>query len=538
MKKLYRMVLAGVACAGLAACSDQLDVVNLNNADQERALARPTDVEALISGSYNTFHRNTLGSTNLSTQMYVLGMENYSALANFSMGARATIPRPPISNERGNAVATENFGNYLGLHRAARAAALGLSRVVRTDFTFFPPNAAQTQRAKAFAHFVIGVALGSVSLVYDSGSAISEADDLTALDPLPFVGYDSLNRYALARLDSAIAAAGTMTGQTIPTTWMATSAALTQAQFIALARGWKARLRAAVARTPAERAAVRWDSVINNASQFVAAFPADFVQSLNPALGWDAAWLPTMYQSSSVNWHMLWGYMAHMAAPQAELEAWLNTVGGPSARQAFTMHSPDLRWPQGASRANQQADASAARYAENRGSDWQADPSATSQYRHKRFLALNTAGRVGNFPSMTTAEMNLLQAEGHIMAGNFTLATPLIDATRVARGGLPSVAGVTNATTVPGGASCVPRIPTAPTYLTTACGNLFEALKYEKRMETQYTMWGSWWWDGRGWGDLPVATPHHWPVPYQEMDARGQAFYSVQGTAPVGTYGL
>ena len=62
MKQLSSIVLAGLACAGIAACSDQLTVDNLNNADQGRALARPVDVENLIAGSFNTMHRATIGA--------------------------------------------------------------------------------------------------------------------------------------------------------------------------------------------------------------------------------------------------------------------------------------------------------------------------------------------------------------------------------------------------------------------------------------------------------------------------------------------
>ncbi len=562
MKQLSSIVLAGLACAGIAACSDQLTVDNLNNADQGRALARPVDVENLIAGSFNTMHRATIGAATLNPQMLVLGMENYSALANFSMGVRATIPRPPINNDRGNPVATENYAPFLGLHRAARAAAIGLSRVIQPTFTFFPTNVNQTNRARAFAKFVIGVSLGQVAMAYDSGSAISEKDDLTLLTALPFVGYDSLAKYALANLDSAralavAAGAAGITGQTIPATWLSNGGtALTSAQFAGLIQGWEARIRAGVARTPAERAAVRWDSVLNDANGFVAQFPTDFVQQLTPANGWDNGWLPTMYASSSVNWHMMWGYMAYFSATAAQFDGWLATPAG--SRPTLVMTTDDQRWPQGATRLAQQCQsqsvttgcganptvAPAFQYVENRVNDWAADPSAGSQYRHKRFLALNNVSRVGNFPSMTTAEINLLAAEAEFRAGSFLAAANRVDATRVSRGGLPRLGtgGAVisdNVTPVPNGVSgCVPRIPVGPSFTSSACGTLWEALKYEKRMETQYTSWANWWFDGRGWGDLPAATPPHWPVPYQEMDARAVPFYPIQGTAPVGTYGL
>ena len=32
---------------------------------------------------------------------------------------------------------------------------------------------------------------------------------------------------------------------------------------------------------------------------------------------------------------------------------------------------------------------------------------------------------------------------------------------------------------------------------------MIEALKYEKRIETQFTAWTGWWVDGRGWVIIP-----------------------------------
>jgi len=559
MSRLYRMMLAGVACAGIAACSDQLTVVNPNNPETARALTRPTDVEGLISGSYNTMWRATLGATNIPPQAYTLGMENYSSLANENMGVRASIPRPPIVNYRGNAVATQNYSPYLGLARAARAAAIGLAKVNDPTFTFFPTNANQTARARAFAHFVIGVSLGQMAMVYDSGSAVNEKDDLTISAPLPFLNYDSLAAYAIRKLDSAVAispASGTLG---YPGSWFSASATLvTSAQFIGLVRGWQARIRAGVARTTAERAAVDWTKVIADAAAFNAAWAgADYSTLMTPAQGWSAAWPAYAYNSSSVNWHMIWGYMAGFAASQSAYDAWLATP--PAARAQYLIVTPDLRWPQGATRIAQQCQSGSVTgtsctglpttpgpflFMENRatGNDWTgADPSAASMYRHLRWLAFRNANSIGNYTSMTAAEMNLLQAEGQLVAGNFAAAAALIDLTRVGHGGLPALVGsVPDGTTlVPGGANCVPRIPVGPSFTSSACGNMMEALKYEKRIETQYTAWTNWWIDGRGWGDMPASTPPSWPVPYQEMDTRSQVFYDMGGlsTAP-GRYGI
>ena len=67
-------------------------------------------------------------------------------------------------------------------------------------------------------------------------------------------------------------------------------------------------------------------------------------------------------------------------------------------------------------------------------------------------------------------------------------------------------------------------------------------MKWEKRMETAFTGWASWYFDSRGWGDLAEGTPLEYPVPYQELDARQKPIYDLGGiggksAAPRGTYG-
>jgi hypothetical protein len=89
----------------------------------------------------------------------------------------------------------------------------------------------------------------------------------------------------------------------------------------------------------------------------------------------------------------------------------------------------------------------------------------------------------------------------------------------------------------------VPQVPTPQG--TVKCGDILEAMKYEKRMETAYTSFGAWWRDGRGWGDLIELTPWEYPLPYQEIQARygiNQPTYNLGGgggsSAAKGTYGF
>jgi len=167
-------------------------------------------------------------------------------------------------------------------------------------------------------------------------------------------------------------------------------------------------------------------------------------------------------------------------------------------------------------------------------------------YDFWRSRQFRQALRIGPYPIMTASEVRLLAAEGYLRTNAFTQAINLINVSRRAKGVLDSIPNsiADTVTRIPGGAHCVPRIP-APPYtipMTTMCGNVWDALKWEYRMETAYTGYGNWFFPARGWGDLPQNTATQWPVPYQEMDARRTPFYGFGGggtsSAGPGNYGL
>ena len=556
-----RYLVAAVIALGAVACGDPLSYNNPNSPDKTLALSRPTDVENLIAGAYNTAYNAMHGGVAaLGVQMLSASFESYSALGNYNMGVRAAMPRVMIDNSRG-APPSENPGSaydFLRLERGARSASLGLASLNKTGFTI--GSAARDLRARAFAHFVKGYALGNLALSYDSGAVITEYDDPLVVPPL--VAYDSLMRAALTFLDSAItlssgaAPAGPVSDWfPLPSTWMdnSTPASMTAANFVAFIRGLKARFRAEVARTPAERAAVDWAKVVADGQ---AALGTDFIMGLNSGAGWSeqiignnnryTAW-------SQTNFFMLaFGDTTH-AGTTYQFDTWLATTPVYN-RQAFLVVTPDKRFPVGATRALQNAVASPSApfnfpYLRNRPTtqDNPGDPLTFGYYDHMRFLVTQSApSQVGPWTYYTRAETNLLIAEGLIRTGNVAGALPWIDSTRV-RAGLPALvgSGITDTVArVPGGTACVPRIPDkAASYKATICANVWEAMKYEMRLETQFTGWGEWLFHERGWGDLPEGTPVHWPVPYSEMDARVHPFYNMGGVGSPGgsargTYGL
>jgi hypothetical protein len=148
---------------------------------------------------------------------------------------------------------------------------------------------------------------------------------------------------------------------------------------------------------------------------------------------------------------------------------------------------------------------------------------------------------------MTLAEIDLLRAEAlYKLGGNDAEVATLINTSRTRGmgthpvfstpnvalgGGLPAVLALRSSAATGAMPACIPKIPTGMQG-PVVCGDLWEALKYEKRIETAYTHYSPWFLDGRRWGDLPKDTPLFWPVPYQELQARGRPVSALYGTGP------
>jgi hypothetical protein len=540
MRKVY--VFTGFAGLMIAlACGDPLSVSNQNSPDAQRALARPGDVEALIGSSYNIAWQGTLGgqNDNVNNQLAVMSFENSSSLANFNMGTRGSLPRNPLNNQKGNAALVGNFWDFRTDARAARSAADGIVQLDRTGFSIGSPQ--RDIRARAFAYFVMGLGNGNTALAYDSGAVVTAANGTDIPYP-PLLAHDSLMKLALQQLDSAQKYATQMT-LAIDPTWITTDVGLSGAQFGQLIHLWKARLRAEVARTPTERAAVNWTAVRDDA---LAGITADINTNMNPANGWVISWY--IQHFSFDTWTQQSPIMIGMADSSGAYDAWLAL---PLAqRSAFLIRSADQRFPVGDTRAAQQAASMTGGvqvpsrpnlYFRNRtATDPSGEPYANSYYDWYRYQAFYNASRIGKFQMFQKAENDLLLAEAYYRLGDFASAVARINVTRVNNGKLPPLPAAMTATDpVPGGVSCVPRVPNPATNFTSSiCGTLFEALKWEKRMELAYMQYGAWYFDSRGWGDLAAGTALEWPVPYQEMDTRSEPFYNQQGSgAAKGTYG-
>ena len=536
----------------LTACVENpLAVPNPNNPDVEKVYKSPANVETTISQLFKNHYNGQYNSSDdIWTQSLSMSFESHSQLGNFGMGTRAAIPRNPIDNSIGNNVATGNFRDFDHLSRGNRTATNAIAAM--NGFAALNPKIslgsdARDAKAKSFAFFSLGYGLGQLSLLYDSAVIVDASQD-PAVYP-PFSDYKAVNAAALAALDSALAIAQSPAatsgtgGWPIPVDWMSTSATIDRDLWIKMIRSYRAKFRAGVARTPAERIAVDWPKVIADAT---AGITDDFVVNAASATGWGSAPITQLRVSSG--WSQMTPFILGMADSTGAYETWLSQ--GLQARTPFLLRTIDKRFPAGDTRAAQQLvtgtsksgpSATSILYFRNRpaGEDTPAEPWGTWFYDNWRFWAIGAGGGNGPFIMMANEENDMLAAEGYLRTNNVALATALIDKSRV-RAGLPALSGVVTTLTdlVPGGASCVPRVPQAPSFTTTACGTVFEAMKWEKRIETSFTGYAQWFIDSRGWGDLVQGTALEWPVPYQELFARQGQSYTTSSAAAKGTDGF
>jgi hypothetical protein len=551
-----RLLSAALVVLTAGACKDALVAENLSSPDVSKVFATPSAVEQTIGTGYQACRNATLGTGGLQPEISMLSLEVYSGLNNFNMGPRVSIPRNPIGNSLSS---SSIFSEFSSLSRAGRLAVNAVNALDKLTADDPSPadgvlgDPARDLRARAFGFFAVACNSAWLALYYDSAGVVKPG---MASDVIPELsGYQAVMDTAIMLMDSSIAIANQAAAAPggvflTPATWLG-GKSYSKDEFVRIVRSMRARFRAGVARTPIERAAVNWPAVIADAENGVI---ADFRVNVGNNSGWNAGYYVTQIYQDGRTWGQMSLMYYGMSDTSRAYDAWLALPL--SERSPFLVKTPDKRWPAGDTRAAQIASSIAPA-----GNNYNAFPYIAaasddaidgtwgwSYYQHNRSRALrfNSPTSSGDYPELMKPELDLLAAEGYYRTNDFLRAAQKIDISRVGRGGLPGlvVNGVVNATTpVPGGTACVPRVPVGPAFTSTVCGTMWEALKYEKRMETAYTSVARWWTDGRGWGDLIEGTALQYPVPRQEMNARQKQPYPLGGAggtsaAARGTYGF
>ena len=550
MKTKLIPYVAMLAAFGLGACSDKsLEVTNPNSGETKRVLGTPDDAEKLLGSYYRRWYQGLYGGPGanppgtLEGMANIMSMQNYSSLNNECQNSRYPFSGAANLNSPGNNCQGDQAGPYFILNEVVRVASNFLTSV---KGGLQLNSQARENRDKSFAEFLRGMSLGYLSLIYDSSAVVTVDQD--GEDPGELRGYKEVMDSAYAAFDRAITYATTTAdgdqGFPLPAEWIPSPTSMSSVEFVRLIKSYRALLRANIARTPAERAAVDWDKVIADAQAGITADHYNTTSSTNgPGGGWRR-----IYDGGST-WHQMPPFIIGMGDVSGSYDAWLkqDISDRGAGNVGFFMVTPDTRFPQGSTRTAQQADfkiqdcevaglLSCKRYFTNRpnGSDqYTGNGWGWSNYNFNRFHSWVTKGDANNprngplivYPKTV---LDMLQAEGLIRKGQFAAAGALINASRT-KNGLPAITAFDATSPVPGGSSCVPRVPLPPNATTTACGNIMEAMKWEKRMEEAFVQFAAWYFDGRGWGDLAEGTALFWAVPYQDLQSRGYTIDKIYG---------
>lgn len=528
MSKLKTLgVGVSVLVLALTACSD-MDVTNPNNPSRESAIRSPADVETLIATSFLQWF-NRANNLTPSIAFATMAGEFSSGFGDYGALEYSSEPRGPVTVDptAGSQPHRTSWSTYYSVIAAVNTA---LRAIEESGLVIREGNVDVTPRARAFAKFTQGLSHGYIGLMYDRGYVYDETMDP---EELGYIGedqsvqallrpYDEVVEAAIAQLEAAKSIA-LEHGVTIPARsterWIS-GYELSTDEFVRLINTYIARLMVYKARSPEERQAVDWNRVIELID---AGITSDFAPVGEPGVmeSWykhRAARLRSVIPSDFMrpDYEMIGhadqgdGFVEWWAAPWPD-------------RQPFKMENVQDR------RIVGENDEPGKYMGFHEANIFLAERGTAhrSYYYYHRFGTGNTY-QSGPLVVITMEELNLLKAEGLIRLNRPEEAVPLINQSRVANGELPPV-------TVDG----VPQSPEGfctPRKYNGECGSLWDALRWEKRIEGAGVEAGVAFYDQRGWGGLVVNTPIHFPMPAQEQDLLGFERYTMggggQGSAP------
>lgn len=496
MRFIRTLALAGLVVVTATACSD-LDVLNLNNPDRERAISTPGDVESLIAGSYLTWFRG-VREWAPGPALSVMADDHTASWGNFGMNDMSREPREKFNNDPSYSYAYVAARPWTFLYAALSATRDGLLAI--DGGVEIGENGADTQRALALGAFVQGMVHGELALLYDQAFVLDVDTDLETAELVP---YTEVMAASQAFLEKAISLANSNSFEMNPG-WFG-GKQVDNVRLAELAHSNLARFLASVPRDAGARAGANWSSIRSHLDAGITT--AHFVTGTGSC---DACWLDV-----TKAWGGTFGGWARVdlktlgpADQSGAYQGWIAT--NVQLRNEILLSTPDARisTPDLDNLGDVQEDGlyfsfdglGSSPFRSNRGT-----------YHHSSYRASLFDEYAGNFQGevivLSLAELDFLRAEQEWRGGNLQAAIDLVNPYRTASSGLPAL-------TVNGaeGAECVPRNGS-----TGACEGLWESIKYEKRMNTFHHGIGTAFYDDRGWGDLISGTMIHLPVPADEL---------------------
>lgn len=543
MRRLMLGLMAAVTIGGTTACLD-LDVVNENNPDIERALKSPGDVEQVIVSAFRIWYNTLHGVANI-TLVYPVLADEVTTVGLAASYQWSQEPRKPLLNDQLAPTVWIPRHPWDNFSECTANANDGLRRIKEglKIMTVSPPATEvtdNTDRAYAYAKLWQGVCLGYLAATVDQFAAATEETVI----PEGFENQLQWERENIKPYPEGLAVALKSIEESIDraesTTWSTADSWVpggvhTNAQIAQLAHTMWARVYVYSARTPAERAALDWQKVLFHTER---GLTYDWGPTLASGVITDGSFLVRLTTTSSTSSSVLRAD-PHLIGPAdnaGRYKAWLLKTR--EERDTFLITTPDRRIT-GATPNSSGA------YFRYKGNNTGLSATALGTYNFSTYDWWRRSNYGGftsttGFYALATADENrLFRAEAMLRTGNLQEAANLINVTRtrpVKVGTNTNVANLPPVTvagvpTVNG--QCVPRkVLTEAQRRTPAnadlCGDLLDALMWERQIENMGQDPMRAFFDRRGFGQLQEGTLLQMPI---------SARYLVQIGIPIYTFG-
>ena len=512
MRRTARIFSLALAVAAVAGCQE-LAVTNPNDPDRDRATGQPAAVEALVSSGFSLWWNN-VHQNDPAWALSFMADEFSGGFLDYGAHHSSQEPRQAWNNNPTFTYAEASQVPWYGLHQV----------VSNVNDALAAMNAgvvpAAEARARAVAKLIQGLSHGFLALYFDSAYVVNEFVDLETITTPVLSPYPVVMDSAISELEQAIAIAQANTF-TIPGPpgWFRTP--LTNTELARLGHSFIARFLISVARDRVGRDTVDWTRVLAEAEQGIQSDLRPVAEPLVFENGFTfraarkrASQIPSDFARPD-NW------LLGPADSTQDFINWVNTLvqDRNSFIDTLQIRTKDRRI-HGAAPTD-----SGKYFLYFRASIW-SDTRGTyiwSNYAYTR-LGTGTTWQTGPQLAMTVTEMDLIRAEALIRLNRATEAVPLINKTRVANGQLPPV----TVDGPPDEPSCVPR-KYMPGPTQGQCGSLWDALRYEKRIEMAGVDPTVAYMDARGWQTLVQGTYIQFPVPGRELGTTLKPLYTYGG---------
>jgi len=514
--RFTRSLAALLGGATLVSSCLPLEVTNPNTPDIGQVFGSGQNIEAALLGSWRAFWGVAQGARGSASfpvvQLSILGNEMTSANLAEALTAVTAEPRFAIDNRNQGGWTNRKpwYDLYESMSSARDAYQAMADKGLQVGLvTTAIPEGTDTQRSRVFAKFMIGVNTIYLGMLFNQAYLTDEKTD-----PLTFVyelkPYQQVTENGIRILREAIAEARAARDFTLPAN-LINAQTYTRDELIRVMHSYIIRARVYNARTPQERNAVPWGQILAQLDSGIVT--RNFAQQADLTI---AATASSYYQNSYLQTNARTNTrLVGPADTSGEYQRWVARPLGERAQ--ITVVTPDRRI-----HAATGATVAGTRFARlpTQSMSTANGTYMHSHYRSVRFLVppLNNYHQVGLITTMSIDEMKYLRAEALIRLNRQAEAVALINPTRVAAGLAPvTVAGP------PEGRACVPKRDDG------SCGDLFDALQYEKRIDLYPTEAIIAFADARGWGKLISGTPIHFPVHGRELELLGFPYYTFGG---------